>query len=162
MNAQSTIVEIKPNSAINIIEKGDVSASMDCFGVQSYKNVKEDTVIENELFYGLFVCEGYDGFVKLEFKDIKDNNKISKIELVLHTAGIDGSESDEGFWILYNDDIIGGGPAPEKESSYAFKLKTDNINNLNEFKLELWANGRNGLFIMSSKSGHGPYLKITY
>ena len=72
------------------------------------------------------------------------------------------AESGEGFGVFFNDEKIGNIDNVSRNSCFVVNLNALKITGKKNIKLVLKANGNDGLYLLSKKSGFGAVLKLQY
>lgn len=111
-----------------------------------------------------YVLDGNEslGYVELYFSSVSNHGKPTKAQLIMNVADVEYAESGNGFAVFYQDEKIGSIQQVARNSCLVIELKHTEIANSNRIKLILKANGDDGLYLLSKKSGFGAVLKLQY
>jgi hypothetical protein len=111
-----------------------------------------------------FVVDGNEtsGYIELEFEGINTFGQVKEVELYLNCANVEWAESNDGLSVYLGNDKVGSIPAIARNSSFIVKLDASKIGLNKNIKLTLKGNGKDGLYILSKKSGFGAVLKLMY
>lgn len=137
-----------------------------------YLNVENDKNIRKNMEHKLclscsdnnFIVDGNEsyGYIELEFSGINAFGRPKAIELIVNTSDVEWAESGDGFAVYFMDDKIGSIAKVSRNTCNVVSLNVSKLVDAKNIKLVLKANGSDGLYILSKKSGFGPVLKLQY
>ena len=112
----------------------------------------------------IFVLDGNEslGYVELNFSGINSFSKAKAIILIMNVADVEWAESGNGFSVFFNNEKIGSISNLSRNSCFSIDLNVSKIAGNKNIKLVLKANGDDGLYLLSKKSGFGAVLKLQY
>lgn len=111
-----------------------------------------------------FIVDGDEskGYIELDFIDVNSYGKITKAELIMNVSDAEYSESGHGFSVYVDDTKVGNISNVARNRSFIINLDAGVISKYKTLKLSLKANGKDGLYLLSKKSGYGAVLKLQY
>ena len=134
--------------------------------VTNDKNIREHTNPEfcASCSENNYVVDGNEslGYVELEFTGINNYGQAAKIQLIMNTADVEYAESGNGLSVYFGNNKIGSIPNVARNKSFVVELNSSAIANLDKVRLVLIANGDDGLYVLSKKTGFGAVLKLQY
>lgn len=111
-----------------------------------------------------FIVDGNEskGYVELNFSGINSYGQAKKAELIMNVPDVNWAESGDGISVFYKNEKIGNINTLRRNSYFLINLNTSLFAGNENVKLVLKANGNDGLYLMSKKSGFGAVLKLQY
>ena len=134
--------------------------------VQSDKSIRMNMSPEfcQNCSESIFILDGDEskGYIELNFSGINVFGQAQKIELILNVPDVKWAESANGVSVFLNDEKIGNLNNVRRNSYFLINLNVSVLSDNNDVKLILKANGNDGLYLFSKKSGFGAVLKLQY
>lgn len=137
-----------------------------------YLNVQSDNSIRMNMGHefclscseSIFILDGDEskGYVELNFSGLNLYGQAQKIELILNVPDVKWAESANGVSVFFNNEKIGNTDNVRRNSYFLINLNVSVLSENNDVKLVLKANGNDGLYLFSKKSGFGAVLKLQY
>jgi hypothetical protein len=111
-----------------------------------------------------FIIDGNEskGYIELVFERVSASKVPQTITLIANCADVEYAESLDGFSVFLGSQKLGNSSVLNRNSRVEIPLDIDMLKSNNNFTLTLKANGEDGLYLLSKKSGFGPFLVITY
>ena len=141
-------------------------------GVTRVINVKSDknTILETGPDFAAsktdecYIVDGNEskGYVEMEFEGINSSKTPQIITLVVNCADVEYAESSNGLSVFIDSQKVGNISQINRNSKAEILLDTNVLKSSNKIMLTLKANGDDGLYLLSKKSGYGAYLIVTY
>jgi hypothetical protein len=102
------------------------------------------------------------GYIEMEFEDLNASKSPQIITLVVNCADVEYAESLNGFSVFVNSQKVGSISQINRNSNVEIPLDVNVLKSKSAVTLTLKANGEDGLYLLSKKSGFGAYLVFTY
>jgi hypothetical protein len=135
-------------------------------GVKSDKNIVPDTKPDFAISRSdqCYIIDGNEskGYVELEFEVEGVSKAPQTITLVTNCADVEYAESAEGFSVFLDSQKLGSITQLYRNAAVEVPLDVNFLKSTKKFTLSLKANGEDGLYLLSKKSGFEPFLLITY
>lgn len=123
------------------------------------KGVEKDSLATAESF--LIGGDKAMGRVELVFEDSFEGAP-KVVHLIVNTSDAESADSKDGFSVFLGDKKIGGVAQVARNATLAVALPPEPFAKGAGVTLTLKANGTDGVYIRSLKSGYGPVLELVY
>jgi hypothetical protein len=111
-----------------------------------------------------FIIDGNEskGYMELNFEGMDPSMSAKSITLVVNTADVEYAETLTGFSVFLGAQKLGSISQLSRNAHARIPLDLNFLNSGKNVTLTIKANGDDGLYLLSKKSGFGSYLAITY
>jgi hypothetical protein len=142
------------------------SSVIRCVAVKSDKNIILETgpSFAESKTDECYIVDGNEskGYIELEFEGINASKAPQSITLILNSADVEYAETSNGLSVFIDSQNAGTISQIYRNERVEIPLDVNILKSKNKFLITLKANGDDGLYLLSKKSGYGPFLLITY